>query len=88
MRRSVSLIKDRTLIYVSPSSILSLPRWLHGKASAYSAGDIGSITGLEGFPGEGSGNPLHYSCLRDAMDREAWRATAHGVTKSRTQLRD
>ena len=32
-------------------------------------------------PGEGSGNPLQYSCLGNLMDRAAWRATVHGVTK-------
>ena len=35
-----------------------------------------------------SGNPLQYSCLQNPMDRGTWRATVHGVTKSRTQLRD
>ena len=37
------------------------------------AGDVGSIPGLGIFPGEGNGNPLQYSCLRNFMDREAWR---------------
>ena len=32
-------------------------------------------------PGEGNGNPLQYSFLRNSMDRGAWRATVHGVTK-------
>ena len=31
--------------------------------------------------GEGNGNPLHYSCLGNTMDRGAWWTTAHGVTK-------
>ena len=56
------------------------------KASACNAGDLGSIPGLGRSPGEGSGNPLQYSCLENPMDRGAWRATAHGVTKSRTRL--
>ena len=38
-------------------------------------------------PGEGHGNPLQYSCLGNPMDRGAWRATIHGVTKSQTQLK-
>ena len=38
-------------------------------------------------PGEGNGNPLQYSCLENAMDREARWATVHGVTKSQTWLR-
>ena len=33
-------------------------------------------------PGEGSGNPVQYSCLKHALDRGAWQAMAHGVTKS------
>ena len=32
--------------------------------------------------GEGSGNPLQYSCLENPMDRGAWLATVHGVKKS------
>ena len=44
-------------------------------------GDTGSIPGLRRFPGEGNGNPLQYSCLRNPRDRGAWRATVHRVTK-------
>ena len=36
------------------------------------------------IPGEGNGNPLQYSCLENPMDRGAWRATVHGVTRSWT----
>ena len=56
-----------------------------GKASACNAGDPGSIPGLGRSPGEGNGNPLQYSCLENAMDRGAWQATVHGVTKSQTE---
>ena len=42
----------------------------------------------EDSPGEGNGNPLQYSCLENPMDGGAWRATVHGVTKSRTRLND
>ena len=48
------------------------------------AGDIrdtSSIFGLRRSPGEGNGNPLQYSCLGNPMDRGAWWATVHGVTK-------
>ena len=38
-------------------------------------------------PGQGHGNPLQYSCLENPMDRGAWWATVHGVTKSWTQLK-
>ena len=37
---------------------------------------------------EGNGNLLQDSCLENSMDRGAWQATIHGVTKSQTQLRD
>ena len=38
-------------------------------------------------PAGGHGNPLQYSCLENSMDRGAWRATAHKVTKSQTRLK-
>ena len=41
-------------------------------------------SGLGRSPGGGHGNPLQYSLLENAMDRGAWRATVHGVTKSQT----
>ena len=50
------------------------------------AGDLGSILGLGRSPGEGNGNPLQYSGLENPVDWGAWRATVHGVAKSRTQL--
>ena len=46
-----------------------------GKESACNAGDLGSIPGSGRSPGEGNGNPLHYSCLENPMDRGAWQAT-------------
>ena len=54
-----------------------------GKASAYNARDLGSIHGSGRSHGEGNGNPLQYSCLKNPMDGEAWWATVHGVAKSR-----
>ena len=59
-----------------------------GKKSACNAGDPGLTPGSGRFPEEGNGNPLQYSCLENPMDRGARWATAHGVSKSRTQLRD
>ena len=56
--------------------------------SACNTGDLGLIPGLGRSPGEGSGNPLQDSCPENPMDREAWWATVHGVTKSRTRLSD
>ena len=48
--------------------------------------DAGLIPRSGRSPGEGNGKPLQYSCLENPMDRGAWWATVHGVTKSRTQL--
>ncbi|KAB0374309.1 hypothetical protein FD755_014565 [Muntiacus reevesi] len=47
---------------------MGLPGGSDGKASACNAGDLGSIPGLERFPGEGNGNPLQYSFLENSMD--------------------
>ena len=45
----------------------------------------GSISWVGRFPGGGNGNPLQLSCLENSMDRGAWWAIVHGVTKSWTQ---
>ena len=58
-----------------------LPRWLSGKESACQAGDARLIAGSGQSTGEGNGNPLQYSCLGNPMDRGAWWAIVHGVTK-------
>ena len=55
-------------------------------ANAGDVRDMGAIPGLGRSPGEGTGNPLQYSCLENPMDRGAWWATVHGVAKSHTQL--
>ena len=55
-----------------------------------SAGDIrdgASILRLRRPYGQGNGNPLQYFGMENAMDREAWRATVHRVTKNRTRLK-
>ena len=49
--------------------------------STCNAGDAGSIPGSGRSPGEGNDNPLQYSCLGNPMDRGAWQATVHGITK-------
>ena len=49
--------------------------------------DAGSTPGSGRSPGGGHGNLLQYSFLENPMDRRAWRATVHGVTKSQTQLK-
>ena len=57
-----------------------------GKVSACNAGDLGSIPGLGGCPGEGNGSPFRYSSLENSMDGGALYATVHGIAKSRTRL--
>ena len=52
------------------------------------AGDAGSIPGFGRAPGGVYGNPLQYSCLKNAMDRGAWQATVHVVEKGWTRLSD
>ena len=53
-------------------------------ANAGDLRDVASVPGLGRSPGEGNGYPLHYSCLENPMDREAWQAIVHGVTKNQT----
>ena len=84
---------------ISESSMItcycSLPVWafqvaLVAKNLPANAGDVkdmGSIPGSGGSPGGGNGNPLQCSCLENPMDRGAWQATVHRVTKSQTQLK-
>ena len=47
---------------------------------------MGLIPGLGRSPAEGNGNPLHYACLGNAMDRGASWSTVHGEAKNQTQL--
>ena len=70
------------------SIVVGFPGGSEGKASACSAGDLGSITGSGRSPGELNGNPLQYSCLENAMDGGACKATVHWIAKRRTQLRN
>ena len=56
------------------------------KTPPVSAGDMGSIPGLGRYSGEGNGNPLRYSCLRNPMDRGTWQATVHWVARVRHVL--
>ena len=69
---------------IASSKERSFPGGLDSKESACDAGDLGSIPGSGRSSGERNGNPLQYSCLESSMDRGAWWATVHGVTKSWT----
>ena len=64
------------------------PGDLNGKESACNVGEQGFVPGLGRSPGEGTGNPLQYSCLEKPTNRGAWRTIVHGVAKSRTRLSD
>ena len=65
--------------------VIGLPKWLSGKrnppANAGDRGDTGWIPGSGRAPGIENGNPLHYSCLEDPMDRGAWWTTVHVLTE-------
>ena len=57
-------------------------------ANAGDTGDEGSIPGSGRSSGRRNGNPVQYSCLGNPVDRGAWRATVHGVSKNQTRLND
>ena len=61
---------------------MGFPNGLVVKNPPANVGDTGSIPGLERAPGGGNGNPFQYSCLGNTMDRGAWPAPVHGVTKN------
>ena len=69
-------------------TLSGLSKWLSGKESACNAGtagDAGLILGWEDPLEKGNGYPPQHFCLETPMDRGAWRATVHGVTKSWTE---
>ena len=77
-----TLFHNSNILLIPPSyPYIGLPLWLNGKEFICQAGDMSSISGLRRSPGEGIGNPLQYSCLKNPMDRGAWWATAHGGHK-------
>ena len=49
---------------------------------------VRSIPGSGRSPREGNGYPLWYSCLENFMDRGAYQAVVHGVSKSQALLKD
>ena len=74
------------LLYGPALTSMGFPGGSDSKVFACCVGDPGLTPGLGRSPGEGNGNLLQYSCLEKSMDRGAWQATAHGITKSQTQL--
>ena len=63
---------------------MGFPGGSDNEESVCNAGDPRLIPGLGRSPGEGSGNPLQYSCLENSIDSRAWRATVHGAINSQT----
>ena len=80
------IAKESNIFWTALMTARYFPVGSDGKASAYNAGDQGSIPRMGRSPGEENGNPLQYSCLENHMDRESWKATVHGFAKSQTQL--
>ena len=78
--------KGRTRLNDFTYSPYCFPGGSDSKESACNAGDPGSLPGWGRFPVEGNPNPLQYSCQENSMDRRAWQATVHGVTRSWTRL--
>ena len=71
-----------------PTPVFSgFPGGSNDEESPCNAGDLGLITGLGRFPGEGFGIPLQYSCLENPSDRGAWGATAQRVAQNQKQLK-
>ena len=75
-------------VYVMLSGASQVALLINLPAHAGDKRDAGSIFGSGRSPGVGSGNPHNYSCLKNPMDRGAWRATVHGVAESRKGLSD
>ena len=65
-------------LHSSIKAALPLPAGSEVKASAWNAGDPGSIPGSGRSPGEGNGNPLQYSCLENPMEGEPGRLQSMG----------
>ena len=64
--------------------LLGFPGGSDGKESACKAEEMGSIPGSGSSSGEGNGYPVQYFCVKNPMDKGAWRAIVHGVLKSQT----
>ena len=78
------LNEQKERIHIIITFLWGFPGGSDGKESACNAGDQNSVPGWGRSPEGGNGNPLQYSCLENSMDRGAWWATVHGVTKSWT----
>ena len=78
---------DPNILLIQKGSVQGFPPNSVGKESACNARDLGSTPEPERAPGEGNDNPLQYSCLENLLDRGAWQATVHGVSRVGHDLR-
>ena len=74
--------RDATANEITFHLIVDFPGGSDGKASACNTGDPGSILGLGRSPGEEKATHSSILALENSMDRGAWRAAVHEVTKS------
>ena len=74
------------IVTQSPECTLGFTLGVLGVICPMGLDKCGLIPGSGRSPEGGNGNPLHYSCLGNPMDKGAWWTTADGVTKSRTRL--
>ena len=81
-RAELKLCSLKWALWFGPSQVVQVVKNL-----AANTGDLRGVSlipGSERSPGGGHGNPLQYSCRENPMDRGAWWATVHGVTKNQT----
>ena len=79
---------SKEILTTRNSSKRGARKWLYIYTYTYIYINVGSIPGSGRSPRERNGNPLQYSCLENPMDRWAWQAIVHGISKSRTRLSD
>ena len=75
-------------IGINLTKMILFPGGSDSKQSTCNAGDPGLIPVMGTYPGEGNGNPLQCSCLKNTKDTGAWLPTVHGITKSQRGLSD
>ena len=88
-RTAIYELKRTSLRLLNRAQVNCIPNCgSDGKESACYAGDPGWMPELGRSPGEGNGYPFLYSCLENSHGQRSLVATVHGITKSRTRLRD
>ena len=83
---SFYLEQNRSKQFLIVIKMLRLPKWHSGKESTGQRRTQVQFLAWEDPTGEGNGPPLQHYCLENSMDRGAWWATVHGVSKSQMKL--